>query len=89
MAKEILHSEKFHYKSYMVQNACQKAFDDMDFIADAVARAYEGGPMKSLAPGPTVSHLSAIVVAGARRSGVSDALLGLSGLETHLLLGQC
>ncbi|CAE7040400.1 NaCP60E [Symbiodinium sp. CCMP2592] len=39
---EILHSEKFHYKSYMVQNACQKAFDDMDFIADAVARAYEG-----------------------------------------------
>ncbi|CAE7200478.1 Kif21a [Symbiodinium sp. CCMP2592] len=40
---EILHSEKFHYKSYMVQNACQKAFDDMDFIADAVARARRSG----------------------------------------------
>ncbi|CAE7845193.1 unnamed protein product [Symbiodinium necroappetens] len=39
---ETLHSEKFHYKSYMVQHACQKAFDDMELIADAVARAYEG-----------------------------------------------
>ncbi|OLP95795.1 hypothetical protein AK812_SmicGene22027 [Symbiodinium microadriaticum] len=42
LAKETLHSERFHYKSYMVQHACQKAFDDMELIADAVARAYEG-----------------------------------------------
>ena len=56
LAKETLHSEKFHYKSYMVQHACQKAFDDMELIADAVARAYEGAPMKSLGPRPTLSN---------------------------------
>ncbi|CAE7366367.1 DSPTP1B [Symbiodinium natans] len=50
---EVLRREHFHYKSYIVQQACQEAFDDIEVVTDAVARAYEGAK-RSHAPD---SHL--------------------------------
>ncbi|CAE7745866.1 KIN4A [Symbiodinium pilosum] len=45
-AKDEVKSEQFHFKSYIVQQACMAAFDDIEIITNAVARAYEGRSSK-------------------------------------------
>ncbi|CAJ1408109.1 unnamed protein product [Effrenium voratum] len=39
---DAIRHDNFHSKSYAVQRACLAAFDDMELIAEAVAKAYEG-----------------------------------------------
>mmetsp|Transcript_67128 Transcript_67128/g.148933 ORF Transcript_67128/g.148933 Transcript_67128/m.148933 type:complete len:131 (-) Transcript_67128:2-394(-) len=39
---DVIRHDYFHSKSYMVQEACLAAFDDIESIAEAVAKGYEG-----------------------------------------------
>ncbi|CAJ1352507.1 unnamed protein product [Effrenium voratum] len=42
VSEDAIRHDNFHSKSYAVQRACLAAFDDMELIAEAVAKAYEG-----------------------------------------------